>query len=162
MVTMFGLSKGRANIQVNREIYDLGETIDGTVFLDIKKAFVSKKITITLLVRAWKRRGRNRVLRTLHEDSITIENQEFHVGQHPTLPFSFKIPEGPSIQEKEAALAQLPEKMQKAFVTANKLGITQRKLWGIRVHVHVPGLFNDIIATKQIKVGELPSAFSNN
>ncbi len=93
---MFGLGKGTISLTVTKESYAVGDTIQGTLTLDLKKPLKAKELNITLLAhqKATQRVGTSYSTSTVcvYEDTVKIaEGGDFAMGTQ-TYPFKIKIP----------------------------------------------------------------------
>lgn len=149
---MFGLGKGKIEIQLDRYNYSLGETIEGTVALSLKKPLLGNELTIRIIgeEKISQVYGTNRTYRTvkIFDFKQPLDGQkEYPAGDQPLVyPFKIKIPT--EVKTKQ----QMPEGTLGTVLKAAQMlsGNIRRINWYLIAELNVKGF--DITKKIQINV----------
>ena len=152
MFKIFGFQKGKLDIKLSEFNYSPGDTIEGTVEVELKKDVVSTELSITMIgeeIERSRRRtgGRSRSStsrRVIYEFKQPLEGEkEYADGDTASYPFQIKIPED-ILQEKDGALDNFGK------VARALSGARRRVDWSLVVRLSVPGF--DMKRRRQINI----------
>jgi hypothetical protein len=127
---VFGIGEGRMDIVLDKINYSLGDTVKGTIKLELKSPKKARALRLDLWGEregAYKKVGKNttRQKEIVHKFTLNLDGEKEYKGQE--YPFEIALPKTPEPQKLEGAAATVVGVAQSLGLTPSPISRSERE-----------------------------------